>query len=221
MFAVPGEWLAKFRCRWRGRLTGHRGKGGKPVDGYEMISEMELTTPRLLLREFQFDDHAAVHAFASDPEVIRHTDWGPNDPQDTTDFLHEMTKHAQATPRSVFALAVVDRADDMLIGSIQLAVTSSLHRRAEMGFVLTRPRWRQGYTTEAAAALLRFGFHELKLHKINATCDPDNVGSAHVLTRIGMQREGHLREHLHIRGQWRDRLLFAAVEPVVGAPDDR
>ncbi|GAB1641189.1 GNAT family N-acetyltransferase [Krasilnikovia sp. MM14-A1259] len=177
---------------------------------------MELTTPRLLLREFRFDDHAAVHAFASDPEVVRYTDWGPNDPQDTTAFLHEVAEQVQAAPRSVFALAVVDRADDWLIGSVQLAVISTQHRRAEMGFVLTRSRWGQGYATEAAAALLRFGFHELGLHKISATCDPDNVGSAHVLTRIGMQREGHLREHLYIRGQWRDRLLFAAVEPLVG-----
>ncbi len=48
---------------------------------------MELATPRLLLREFRGADHAAVHEFASDPEVVRYTDWGPNDPQDTAAFL--------------------------------------------------------------------------------------------------------------------------------------
>ena len=176
-----------------------------------MISTMELTTSRLLLREFCLDDHAAVHAFASDPEVVRHTDWGPNEPQDTTAFLHEVAEYAHAAPRSAFALAMVDRADDALIGSIQLAVTSAQHRRAEMGFVLARSRWRNGYATEAAAALLRFGFQNLALHKVSATCDPANVGSARVLTKIGMRPEGHLHGHLHIRGQWCDRLLFAAV----------
>jgi [ribosomal protein S5]-alanine N-acetyltransferase len=175
------------------------------------MSTMELTTPRLLLREFGADDHAAVHAFASDVEVVRHTDWGPNEPQDTTAFLREVAEHVHATPRCVFALAVVDRADDALIGSIQLAVTNSQHRRAEMGFVLARSRWGNGYATEAAAALLRFGFHDLALHKISATCDPANGGSERVLRKIGMRPEGHLRGHLYLRGQWRDRLLFAAV----------
>jgi [ribosomal protein S5]-alanine N-acetyltransferase len=80
-----------------------------------------------------------------------------------------------------------------------------------MGFVLARSRWRNGYATEAAAALLRFGFQNLALHKVSATCDPANGGSARVLAKIGMRPEGHLHDHLHIRGQWRDRLLFAAV----------
>jgi RimJ/RimL family protein N-acetyltransferase len=59
--------------------------------------------------------------------------------------------------------------------------------------------------------MLRFGFDELGLHKISATCDPDNRGSARVLEKIGMRREGVLRDHFLIRGQWRDRLLWAVV----------
>lgn len=172
---------------------------------------MELTTPRLLLREFHGADHAAVHAFASDPEVVRYTDWGPNDPQDTTTFLRETTEHTTATPRTTFALAIVDHSAGTLIGSIQLAGTGAGRRQAEIGYVLARSQWGHGYATEATQALLRFGFEGLGLHKISATCDPANVASARVLTKVGMQPAGRLRDHLYIRGQWRDRLLFAAV----------
>jgi ribosomal-protein-alanine N-acetyltransferase len=172
---------------------------------------MELITPRLLLREFCPDDYAAVHSFASDVEVVRYTDWGPNDPQDTKVFLQEVAEDARTSPRVTFALAVVNRDQDSLIGSIQLAVTSPEHRRAEIGYVLTRSRWGHGYATEAATALLQFGFADLGLHKVSATCDPDNIGSQRILTKIGMQMEGHLRDHLYIRGQWRDRLLFAVL----------
>jgi RimJ/RimL family protein N-acetyltransferase len=172
---------------------------------------MELTTPRLLLREFRFDDHTAVHAFASDPEVVRYTDWGPNDPEETTAFLHEVADSARATPRVRFAMAVVDRGDDLLIGSIDLVTTSSQHRRGKIGYVFARPRWGRGFATEAAIALMRFGFDGLDLHKISATCDPANVASARVLAKCGMHAEGRLRDHLRTRGRWRDRLLFAAI----------
>ena len=187
--------------------------GWHRVDRHVIILTMELLTPRLQLREFHSDDHTAIHAFASDPEVVRYTDWGPNAPADTKAFLGEVGEYARATPRTTFALAVVDRADDTLIGSIQLSITSTAHRRADIGYVLAKSRWGQGYATEASTALLRFGFDSLGLHKVSATCDPDNVGSKRVLMKIGMQPEGHLREHLYIREQWRDRLLFASVSP--------
>jgi RimJ/RimL family protein N-acetyltransferase len=138
------------------------------------------TTPRLLLREFRLDDHAAVHAFASDPEVVCYTDWGPNDPEETTAFLHEVVDSARATPRVTFAMAVVDRSDDMLIGSIELVTTSSQHRRGEIGYVFCPTALGRGFATEAAIALMRFGFDGLGMHKISATCDPANVASAGV-----------------------------------------
>jgi GNAT superfamily N-acetyltransferase len=78
--------------------------------------------------------------------------------------------------------------------------------------VLARHAWGRGYATEAAAALLAFGFDEAGLHKISATCDPENIGSSRVLQKIGMRQEGRLQDHLLVRGQWRDRLLYAAAQ---------
>jgi ribosomal-protein-alanine N-acetyltransferase len=174
---------------------------------------MELNTPRLRLREFRLDDYSTVHAFASDSEVVRHADWGPNDPHDTERFLRDVADSAVAAPRSVFALAMVERSREAVVGSVQLAVASAQHRRGEMGYVLARAQWGRGYATEASAALLRFGFENLGLHKISATCAPANIASVRVLTKIGMRPEGYLHEHLYVRGRWQDRLLFAALSP--------
>ena len=77
--------------------------------------------------------------------------------------------------------------------------------------MLARAHWGYGYATEAAVEMLRFGFSDLGLHKISATCDPDNAASIGVLTKIGMTREGYLSEHMLVHGQWRDRLLFATI----------
>jgi RimJ/RimL family protein N-acetyltransferase len=59
--------------------------------------------------------------------------------------------------------------------------------------------------------LLRFGFDRLDLHRIAATCHPDNRGSSRVLEKAGMELEGRMRDHKLIRGEWRDSLLYAAI----------
>src|SRR3569833_910749 len=172
---------------------------------------MELRTSRLLLREFCAGDRAAVLAFAGDAEVTRYTDWEPICLHDTIAVLTEVVQDSRSLPRSRFGLAVVDREDERLIGSIELRITSESHARGEMGYVLGSAWWGRGYASEAAAALLRFGFDELGLHRISATCEPDTAASARVLTKIGFHREGHLRDHLYLIGRWRDRLIYAAV----------
>ncbi|MEU4622273.1 GNAT family N-acetyltransferase [Actinoplanes sp. NPDC023801] len=165
----------------------------------------ELTTARLCLRPFRAGDAPAVHAYAGDPEVVRYMDWGPNTVADTEQFVAEAMSPADGV--HPFAVEHAGR----LIGAVELRVTSRVHSRAEFGYVLARPAWGHGYAGEAAAAVLGFAFDRLALHRVAATCDPANTGSRRVLEKIGLRYEGHLRDYLHIRGEWRDRLLFAAV----------
>jgi ribosomal-protein-alanine N-acetyltransferase len=80
-----------------------------------------------------------------------------------------------------------------------------------MGYLISPAAQGQGYATEAARALLDFGLAAGGLHRITATCDPENTGSVRVLEKIGMSREGHLHDHFLIRGTWRDRLLYARL----------
>ena len=170
---------------------------------------MELLTERLRLREFVVEDHEAVHRYASDPEATRYMDWGPNDPKATEVFLAQAQASAAYVPRSRYALAIVRRELNELIGSVELQVTDQENGYGVLGYVLGRDWWGQGYATEAAAGMLRYGFVELRLGSISATCDPDNAASAAVLKRIGMHQVGHLHHHVYTRGEWRDRLQFA------------
>ncbi|WP_189078780.1 GNAT family N-acetyltransferase [Mangrovihabitans endophyticus] len=174
-----------------------------------------LTTSRLVLREFVHDDHAAVHAYASDPDVAKFIDWGPNTPAETTFFLDMVIAAASASPRIRYALAAEHAG--AVIGAVELRVEEAAHRRGSMGYVFARPTWGQGLATEAAGAVLGFAFDHLGLHKVSATCDPHNSGSVRVLEKIGMSREGHLRDHFLVHGRWRDRLLWAAVRPADGS----
>ena len=173
----------------------------------------ELRTERLVLRGFRPQDWGAVHMYGTDPEVVRFMDWGPNTPDETTVWLDRMIDADKAVPQTQFPFALQRSTDGRLIGSVELQILSEEHRRGEMGYVIARDAWGNGYATEAAAALLRFGFERLGLRRISATCDPENAGSGRILEKIGMQLEGRLRSFFPIRGEWRERLVYAAVRP--------
>jgi len=81
-----------------------------------------LRTERLLLRDFRADDFEAVHAYATDLEVVRYMTWGPNSEADTRDFLKRAQSHAEVEPRVGFELAVVREETDDLIGGVGLHV---------------------------------------------------------------------------------------------------
>jgi RimJ/RimL family protein N-acetyltransferase len=170
---------------------------------------LELVTERLLLRGFTPEDVEAVHAYAGDPEVCRHTDWGPNTPAQSQAFVDEMC--AASTLARPDSLTWAVTAAGNVVGACSVTVTSHEHQRGAMGYVLARAHWGRGCATEAARAVLGFAREELALERVEATCRPSNVASQRVLTKIGMQQEGLLRSHVIIRGRREDSLLFAAV----------
>lgn len=169
-----------------------------------------LHTPRLLLRPFQEDDWPAIHAYASDPEVVKHVEWGPNTLEETKFYLGETLK--QQHKHQDFPFAVVLKNENILVGAAHLYVEHPEIREAWIGYVLNHEYWGLGIMTEAAHVLLQFGFDQLGLHRVTATCRPENIGSYRVLEKIGMTREGHLRQHKWMKGQWRDSYLYAILE---------
>jgi RimJ/RimL family protein N-acetyltransferase len=173
---------------------------------------MELHTARLLLRDFTPDDFADVHAYGSDERTVRFTDWGPNTPDETRAFLTRKIAAQQVVPRQEYELAVVARETGRIVGGASIHLDPNRPRSGEMGYVYHPDVWGRGYATEAANMLLAFGFGELKLHRIYATCDPENRASARVMEKIGMTYEGRLRHHLVQKGRWRDSLLYAILE---------
>jgi ribosomal-protein-alanine N-acetyltransferase len=170
-----------------------------------------LTTERLLLREFREDDFEDVHAYARRPEVCRYMDWGPNTREDTQAFMDRKWAEQAQWPRDAVNLAIERRADRRVIGSIRLEVSDPANQAGDFGYTLHPDAWRQGYATEAAAAVIAVGFRDLGLHRIWAECDVENLGSWGVMQKLGMRREAHLRDGRLIRGDWRDRYVYAVL----------
>ncbi len=171
-----------------------------------------IETDRLLLREFVGDDWEAVHQYASDLEVTRHLLWGPNTLQETRAFIRQAIAGQRDCPRTQYELAVVLKEGGPLIGSCGVHVSAPERREGWIGYALARRFWGQGYATEAAGAVVAFGFGELGLHRIFGTCDPANRASARVMAKLGMRREGLLKEYFRGKEGWHDRELYAVLD---------
>lgn len=176
------------------------------------LVKINIETERLTLREFVKDDFLSIHNYASDPGVVKYQPWGPNSEKDTQLFLDQNIKYQLDNPRYDYEVAVVKKDDNKLIGACGIHLSNLDNREGWIGYCYNQQYWRNGYATEAAKAIIKFGFKHLNLHRIFATCDPDNSGSAKVLEKIGMIKEGRLTENKLQKGEWRDSFLYSILE---------
>ncbi len=172
---------------------------------------MQLTTERLVLREFAEDDWPAVLTYQSDPRYLRYYAWTGRTEEEVRAFVRMFISHQEEQPRRKFQLAVTLRGDGRLIGNCGVR-TDPGRREGDIGYELDPRHWGRGYATEAARAILAFGFAELRLHRVWASCVAENAGSARVLEKLGMRREGHFREHEWMQGRWWDTFLYAILD---------
>jgi [ribosomal protein S5]-alanine N-acetyltransferase len=170
-----------------------------------------IDTERLVMREFRASDESDIHAYASDPEVVRLMIWGPNTPEQTRAFLQTVLKAQEQWPRASVSLAMELRSERRMIGAIELRTRDDANRTADIGYGLTRSYWGRGYMTEAVRAILDAAFRQLGFHRVWATCDPRNHASYRVMEKVGMRREAHFRKDAMKKGEWRDSYLYAIL----------
>lgn len=154
-----------------------------------------LETERLLLRPFVHEDAADVTRLVSDRRIADTTINIPH-PYDQDMAEGWIAKHAEAAERDEgLTLAVTLRETGATVGAVGLAISRN-HRRAELGYWVAVDYWGHGYATEAASAIVEHAFTTLDLGRVVAHCLTRNPGSWRVMEKLGMQREGRLRQHV-------------------------
>jgi len=172
-----------------------------------MKSPPTIKTRRLFLRAFRLTDAPVVQRLAGVFEIADTTlniphpypegaaaGWISSHP---VDFKQQRAVH--------FAITRHKTAE--LIGAISLMNIEKEHRRAEMGYWICREHWNQGFATEAARAVVAYGFDSLNLRRIFASYFMRNPASGRVLGKIGMQEEGILRAHVQKWGRPEDLVI--------------
>ena len=154
-----------------------------------------LDTPRLLLRPFVLTDAPDVKRIAGDREVAASTLNIPH-PYEPGMAEEWIATHADGLHRqSPVVFAVIERETGALIGAVGLTLASE-HHRGELGYWVAREAWGRGVCTEAARAVMRYGFNVLGLDRIHAHHFLRNPASGRVMQKLGMRHEGMLRAHV-------------------------
>jgi RimJ/RimL family protein N-acetyltransferase len=177
-----------------------------------------LETERLRLRPFLADDAALLVELAGAWEVA---DTSLSIPHPLSIAAARSIIAANAAQfqagRSVhFALENAVSRD--LLGAVELRDLDPDHARAELGFWVAPAEWGQGYASEAAGQVLRFGFAELGLNRIHAHHLVRNPSAGSVLRRIGMKQEGILRQRVRKWDVFEDVAVYAALRSDLGFP---
>lgn len=168
----------------------------------------QLRTARLVLREPRESDAPALLAVRGDPEVMRLVRRPlAEQEEDALALIRLVTQ--QRTEQLSLHWAITRKENDTLIGMIGLWRFMSEHFRAELGYLLARSQWGQGYISEAVNAVSYHAFDVLGLHSIEAHTNPANTASVRVLEKCGFIEEAHLRENVFWQGTFLDTKVFS------------
>ena len=164
-----------------------------------------LRTGRLVLRQLTVEDAPLLFDVLSDEEVMRYWSSGPHlNIAETRDYIGW---NADSSGDHVCWAITVD-------GTVALGWVILLpHRKnnLELGYILGRAQWRNGYAYEAISCALDYAFEQLGARRIMADTDPENTASVGLLSKLGFQREGYLREEWETHIGIRDSLIFGLL----------
>lgn len=176
-----------------------------------MLTLPMFETERLVLRRFELDEAEDIRYLLDDPQVAG-TGAGvplPFTLEDARKMI--MHSHEAVLTGEAYHFAIENKYDDMLIGCINIEVTSA-HNRGELAYWVGHYFWRHGYATEAAKRIVEFAFDDLKLNRVYGYCLARNVASARVLMKAGLEYEGTLRQDALKNGVFEDVEFYGLVK---------
>lgn len=171
-----------------------------------------IDTKRLILRPFAISDSEEVQRLAGAKEIYETTSNVPHPYEDgmaekwisthASNFYHDLGVN----------LAITDRKETKLIGAIGL-VANRQNYRAELAYWIGHPYWGNGYCTEAALELIRYGFDQLKYHKITARHMETNPASGRAMEKAGMKKEGVIQDDVFKDGKFHTTIVYGIINP--------
>jgi ribosomal-protein-serine acetyltransferase len=174
-----------------------------------------LTTERFVLRRFARRDADSLHAAiaASLPELGRWMPWAHEryGKEDAISYIRDSGQSWKEGRAHDFSIRRPEHPDEH-IGNVSIWPVSRLGRVAEIGYWIRTDATSGGAATEVTRRMIRVGFDDLAMHKINLRIATGNRASERVAEKLGFSREGILREELFIRNQWVDHTLYSLLE---------
>ena len=160
-----------------------------------------LDTGRIQLRRMQKRDAADMYEYSKNPDVTKYLLWEPHpDKVHTTRYLSYIQSRYRAG--DFYDWAVIWRQSEKMIGTCGFTRFNHDANSAEVGYVLNPDYWGMGIAPEAVKTVMRFGFSEIGLHRIEAKYMAENTRSLGVMEKLGMKPEGIARDSMYVKGKY-------------------
>ncbi|MBU0697067.1 MAG: GNAT family N-acetyltransferase, partial [Bacteroidetes bacterium] len=167
------------------------------------MTKSEILTQRIKLRLIERSDLDSIHKLHSLPETDEFNALGiPKNKEETKAIIEPWIAENELNNIKNYTFAIENRFDGEFIGLFGLKLGNEKYKRGEVWYKIHVDYWKKGYATESLKAVITFGFETLKLHRIEAGCAVENMGSFKVLEKAGMIREGRLRQVLPLKSGW-------------------
>nr|WP_313810022.1 GNAT family N-acetyltransferase [Allomuricauda sp.] len=175
--------------------------------------DIQLRTDRLLISPITMDDLGSIHELHSLPETEEFNTLGiPKNLEETREILSGWIEKNNSGKNMNFTFKIELAETNDFVGLIAMNLGMPKFKIAEVWYKLHSSHWSKGYATESLTRILKFGFGELGLHRIEAGCAVENLGSIRVLEKVGMTREGRKRKVLPLKDGWSDNFHYAILE---------
>lgn len=164
---------------------------------------MQLETERLIIRDYQQTDESDVLEFLGDQETMYYLPEEPFTSQTVKEFITKNMKTVAYYP-------IILKENHKVIGHLYFEPFFGDHSY-EIGWVFNKAFQGNGYAFEAAQAIMEWGFSVKEIHRVIATCQPENTGSYKLMEKLGMRQEAHFKECIPVVDGWWDEYYYAIL----------
>jgi ribosomal-protein-alanine N-acetyltransferase len=173
---------------------------------------LPIETARLILRRYEDRDVRDILEYSQEADfwLARNLDWMPTSDSVRAYFEAQRDQRPEAFPQWMNLMMEL-RDEQKVVGCVGIGVTNKEQGQASIGWMLGCRYQGQGLATEAAQALVDFGFGSMGLHRIFARTGNANTRSWHLMERLGMRREAHFHQSHKVRDEWDDEFVYAIL----------
>ncbi|MDV2682869.1 GNAT family protein [Alkalihalophilus lindianensis] len=175
-----------------------------------------IETERLILRKVTVDDAESMMKYLSDPDVMEYMGLEPF--KSIADVLGEISWYESIlSNKTGIRWGITIKEEDKVIGSCGFLNIISKHYRTEIGIDLSKEHWGQGIASEAIEAVIRYGFNQMNLQRIEALIEPMNISSQKLFEQQGFIQEGLLRKYEYTRNGFDDLYMYSLLKEDIEA----
>ncbi|OPA77829.1 GNAT family N-acetyltransferase [Paenibacillus selenitireducens] len=170
----------------------------------------EIHTERLHLRKMKVSDSSSLFRIWSDPDVTKFMNVScftdENKAKEMINLLDDLSRDSKA-----IRFSIIKKESNEIIGSCGYNSFDFENEKAEIGYDIAKSFWGRGYASEAICSLLDHAFTSLKLNRIEAQVDPENVNSIKLLQKLNFTFEGTLRQYGKVEGKFNDLNIYSKL----------